>query len=124
MQQVAYAHERVAELCKAVAEPTRVRVLAAVAGAGELCGCHVEAALDITQSRASRHLAALKRAGLLVDRRDGAWVHYRVPTRPDPAVRAVLRLVREACAEDPATAADVARAVAVRDGSGCGGGQG
>lgn len=108
---------------KSVSDPTRVRILAAILGAGELCVCHVETALGVTQSRASRHLAVLKRAGLVVDRRAGAWVHYAVPRKPAPVAQAILRVLRATLAEDPATAADVARAVATRDGSDCAGGR-
>jgi DNA-binding transcriptional ArsR family regulator len=108
-----------AAACKAVADPTRARILAVLLGAGELCVCHIEQALDVTQSRASRHLATLKRAGLLEDRREGAWVHYRAARPSDPAARAVLRMAR-ALAKEPSLAADIARASALRDGGACG----
>lgn len=117
----AYAHELMAEACKAAADPTRVRILATILGAGELCVCHVEQALGLTQSRASRHLAALKRAGLLVDRRDGAWVHYRAADRPGPFAAALLDMAR-GFAEDPGVRADVARAAALRAAACCDGG--
>lgn len=106
---------------KAVADPTRVRILATILAAGELCVCHVEAALGITQSRASRHLATLRREGLIVDRRDGAWVHYSVPEPRDPAVRSILAAVRESVSPDPEVQAAAARAASLRDGDDCGG---
>ncbi len=46
---------------------------------GELCVCDVESVLGISQSKASRHLRYLRSAGLVADRREGTWVHYRVP---------------------------------------------
>jgi ArsR family transcriptional regulator len=122
MQVYAYPQEQLAELFKAVSDPTRVRVLATLLGAGELCVCHVEGALGLTQSRASRHLTTLRRAGLVVDRRDGAWVHYSVAKKAEPAIRSVLRVVEQGCAEEPAVAEDVARAVQLRHGAGCAGG--
>lgn len=122
MQVSASPDEAVAATFKAVADPTRVRILATILAAGELCVCHVEAAVGVTQSRASRHLTTLKRAGLVVDRRDGAWVHYRVPPRPDPAVRAILRVVRDAMQTRGEIQAIAARAVELRDGSACAGG--
>jgi ArsR family transcriptional regulator len=123
MQISASPHETLAAAFKAVADPTRVRILATVIAAGELCVCHVEQALGVTQSRASRHLAMLKRAGLVVDRRDGAWVHYGAPRRPGPVARAILAAVRQAMADDPATATVAARAAALRDrAAACGGG--
>jgi ArsR family transcriptional regulator, arsenate/arsenite/antimonite-responsive transcriptional repressor len=107
-----------AATCRAVSDGTRARILATVLGAGELCVCHVEQALGITQSRASRHLAALKGAGLVVDRRQGAWVYYRAARTADPFARLVLRMARTAAA-DPALQEDVARAKALRDDAKC-----
>src|SRR5579883_2745174 len=62
---------------KLVADPTRLRILA-VLTRGDRCVCDVEAALDLPQNLVSHHLAALKRAGIALDRRQGKWVYYRV----------------------------------------------
>ncbi|MFY9345435.1 MAG: metalloregulator ArsR/SmtB family transcription factor [Planctomycetota bacterium] len=113
----------VAAACRAVADPVRVRILATILEAGELCVCHVEAAVGVSQSRASRHLATLKRAGMVVDRREGAWVHYRVPRRPDAIARAILRLIRDTMETDAQTRAIARRAVALRDRTACQGGR-
>jgi len=64
----------------------------------ELCVCDFVAILGITQSKASRHLRTLRAAGLLSDRRDGAWVHYRIATDLDPAGAALLAGLRQALA--------------------------
>ena len=122
MQISACPLDAVASGFKAVADPTRIRILATLLAAGELCVCHVEAALGITQSRASRHLATLRRAGLVVGRRDGAWVHYRVPDEPDPTARLVLAAVRECAGRDPDVRRLAARAAALRVGTACAGG--
>lgn len=122
MQKAASTDRDLAEMFKAVADPTRVRILATILATGELCVCHVEAALGITQSRASRHLTTLRRAGLIADRRDGTWVHYGVPRRPDAMVRSILATVRKAMVDDAEIAALADRAVSLRDGSACGGG--
>ncbi len=119
MQLGAYDDAAIAAAFKAVADPARVRILATILHAGELCVCHVEGALGLTQSRASRHLATLKRAGLIVDRREGAWVHYKVPPRPDPIARAILKTIRATIAEDPAIHAVATRAAKLRRASGC-----
>jgi DNA-binding transcriptional ArsR family regulator len=50
---------------------------------GEICVCEVEQILDVTQSKASRHLRYLRDAGLLTDRRDGVTVYYGVPSSPE-----------------------------------------
>jgi len=121
MQISASPDQALAEAFKAVADPTRVRILATILAAGELCVCHVESALGITQSRASRHLATLRRAGLIADRRDGAWVHYRVAGTADPAVRSILAAVRSGVGADPGIRAAARRAAALRKAGDCGG---
>ncbi len=63
------------QLFKALADETRLRILALL-GRQELCVCQIVQTLDIGQSKASRHLAHLKNAGLVKDRRDGLWMHY------------------------------------------------
>src|SRR5215469_5119120 len=65
------------ELFKAVADPVRLRLLHLLA-AGEVCVCHLHEALDLPQSTVSRHLAYLRRRGLVVGRKEGLWVHYRL----------------------------------------------
>jgi ArsR family transcriptional regulator len=65
------------ELLKAVADPVRLRLLHLLV-AGEVCVCHLHEALDLPQSTVSRHLAYLRRRGLVVGRKEGLWVHYRL----------------------------------------------
>ena len=77
------------ELFKAVADQTRLRILALLAD-GEVCVCDIQAALGISQPKTSRHLAYLRRAGLVVDRRDGLWVYYQLADPSDPVVRTLL----------------------------------
>jgi ArsR family transcriptional regulator len=69
--------EESVELFKAVADPVRLRLLHLLA-AGEVCVCHLHEALDLPQSTVSRHLAYLRRRGLVVGRKEGLWVHYRL----------------------------------------------
>jgi ArsR family transcriptional regulator len=110
MQTSAYALTEISADLKVLGDPTRLRILALLQAAGELCVCHVESALRITQSRASRHLTALRRAGFVADRRDGAWVHYRVHPEPGCMQAAVLGALREQLHGDPDLAADAVRA--------------
>jgi ArsR family transcriptional regulator len=65
-------------LFKALGDETRLEMLALLVQRDELCVCRFEEALGITQSKASRHLRYLLNAGLVSDRRDGVWVHYRI----------------------------------------------
>jgi ArsR family transcriptional regulator len=62
----------------AFADPTRRRILALLADQGELCVCELTVALDQGQPKISRHLATLKEAGLVIPRRAGTWMHYRL----------------------------------------------
>jgi ArsR family transcriptional regulator len=76
-------------LFRALADDTRLRILGLLA-AGEICVCHIHGALGIPQPTASRHLAYLRRAGLVATRREGLWVHYRIAVPSDPAMATVL----------------------------------
>lgn len=62
----------------ALADPTRLEMLALLLKHGELCVCDFVGTLGISQSKASRHLRYLWHAGLLTDRRAGLWVYYRL----------------------------------------------
>jgi ArsR family transcriptional regulator, arsenate/arsenite/antimonite-responsive transcriptional repressor len=79
-------------LFKAVADQTRLRILALLAD-GEVCVCDIQAALGISQPKTSRHLAYLRRMGLVVDRKEGLWVYYRLADPEDPVVRTLLSAV-------------------------------
>jgi ArsR family transcriptional regulator, arsenate/arsenite/antimonite-responsive transcriptional repressor len=72
------------ELFKAFADPVRLRLLNLLAD-GEVCVCHLHEALDLPQSTVSRHLAYLRKRGLVVGRKEGLWVHYRL-ARPADAL--------------------------------------
>ena len=66
------------EAFRALADPVRLELLAHIAAKGPLCVCHLEEALAYRQSRVSKHLAILRRAGLVSSRREGTWVYYSV----------------------------------------------
>ena len=65
-------------LLKALADETRLRCLALIAAEGELCVCELTHALGIAQPKVSRHLGLLRTAGIVRDRREGLWIHYRL----------------------------------------------
>lgn len=69
--------EQTINLCKALTEPIRLRILALL-GEGELCVCELVEVLQIPQSTVSRHLALLKGAGWVTERRQGVWMYYRL----------------------------------------------
>ncbi len=66
------------ELFQALSDPTRLRIAALLWKEGELCVCELTQALGLSQPMISRHLAALRAAGVVSDRRAGIWVHYQV----------------------------------------------
>ena len=76
-------------LFKALGDETRLRIVALLSH-GELCVCHLESALELTQSNTSRQLAVLKNAGVVEPRREGSWVYYRLAPQADELCRAQL----------------------------------
>jgi ArsR family transcriptional regulator len=95
-------------LFQALADPTRLRILGLLL-TGEVRVCHIHESLRIPQSRASRHLAYLRRAGLVDTRRDGLWVHYRLAASSDPIVRIVQQAVAQALRHAEAVQQDAQR---------------
>jgi len=82
-------------LFKALADATRLRILGLLL-AGEVCVCDIHESLKITQPKASRHLAYLRRSGLVETRREGLWIHYRLGHLADPVLAAIADAVRHA----------------------------
>jgi ArsR family transcriptional regulator len=74
---------------KALADATRLRILALLVE-GEVCVCDIHDTLRLPQPTASRHLAYLRRTGLVEARREGTWMHYRMAAL-DPVVDGIVR---------------------------------
>ena len=66
------------QLFKLLSDETRLSIMLLLREAGELCVCDITVAMQQTQPKISRHLAMLRESGLLLDRRDGKWIHYRL----------------------------------------------
>lgn len=94
---------RVSRLFKALSDETRLKIVSLLAH-GELCVCHIQAALDLPQSNVSRQLAILRASGLVGDRRDGTWVHYRLLAQSDPECERHLGALARTFAADRALA--------------------
>jgi ArsR family transcriptional regulator, arsenate/arsenite/antimonite-responsive transcriptional repressor len=90
---------------RALADKTRLRILALL-GDNEVCVCHIHDSLGVPQPTVSRHLAYLRRAGLVDVRRDGVWMHYQVARSLDPAIQTVLNAAVEALSRVPTASAD------------------
>ncbi len=80
-------------LFKALADRTRLRLLNLM-GEDEVCVCFFVEVLKTNQPKISRHLAYLRRAGVVAARREGKWMHYRVSVPPDERAARVFTEVR------------------------------
>ena len=78
-----------AGLFAALADPTRLRLLNLIGGR-EVCVCYFVEILRQGQPKISRHLAYLRRAGLVAARREGKWMHYRMVPQADEAAASIL----------------------------------
>lgn len=79
----------------ALSDATRLRCLLLLAGEGELCVCELAHALDESQPKISRHFAMLRELGIVNDRREGLWIHYRInPDLPAWARQILTTAVR------------------------------
>jgi ArsR family transcriptional regulator, arsenate/arsenite/antimonite-responsive transcriptional repressor len=85
---------RVDRLLKALADPTRLRIVGLLE-AGEICVCHVHDSLKISQPKASRHLAYLRRAGVVLAEKRGLWVYYRLAPQPTGVAQRLLDAARD-----------------------------
>jgi ArsR family transcriptional regulator len=83
----------VVALMSALSDPTRLGAIKLIWDGDEHCVCELMKRLSTTQSRMSRHMAVLKQAGLIVDRRDAQWVRYRRNPKLPPATRAIVNAV-------------------------------
>ena len=94
------------QLFKALADQTRLRILNLVARR-ELCVCHIVGALRLGQSKVSRHLAHLRNAGLVIDRREGLWMYYSLAEPKGRIHEQVLGLLKRSGCELPMAAEDL-----------------
>ena len=97
---------------KALADRTRLRMLN-LKGADEVCVCFFVEVLKTNQPKISRHLAYLRRAGIVDTRRDGPWMHYRIAEPSDADAVRVLKDTLTWLANDPEMQRDRARLVKV-----------
>jgi ArsR family transcriptional regulator len=103
-------------LFKALADRTRLRVIHLI-GDDEVCVCFFVEALKTNQPKISRHLAYLRRAGLVTTRRDGKWMHYRLTEPEDSHAARIFREVREVLANNPEMQKDKERLVKISCGA-------
>jgi ArsR family transcriptional regulator len=93
---------------RAFSDRTRLRILHLLAG-GELCVCDLVRVLRVPQPTASRHLAYLRRAGLVLTRREGLWSYYRLAPAATPFHQKLIECLGCCFAEVPELAKDAKR---------------
>lgn len=105
-------------LFRALGDETRLRIVALLTH-GELCVCHIEAALELTQPSASRQLGVLRSAEIVEPRRDGSWVYYRLAPQADKDCRSILRTLARSFAQEERLRRDVERLLKVKGPNTC-----
>jgi ArsR family transcriptional regulator len=108
----------VSRLFKALGDETRLRIVALLAH-GELCVCHIQEALGLSQPNASRQLGVLRSAGIVTDRREGTWVYYGLARQEDPDCARHLREVVQSFAKRDLLRRDVERLQRTRGPASC-----
>jgi len=92
-----------------LSDETRLRALALMQTSGELCICELVHALDLPQPKISRHMAAMRDAGIVAPRRDAQWVFYA----PNPALpdwqQQVISAAMQGLKDSEITAQDISR---------------
>jgi ArsR family transcriptional regulator len=93
---------------KALSDENRVRILLALSEKEELCVCHLIDLLELAPSTVSKHLFLLKNARLIVGRKDGRWMHYRLNNKPGAPLLVVeaLEWIVKSVSDDPVIKAD------------------
>lgn len=94
-------------LFSALADETRLRILQLI-GDREVCVCFFVRSLDEPQPKVSRHLAYLRRTGLVETRREGKWMHYRIASL-NAAAAAIVKNALDWVAETPKAKRDMSR---------------
>ena len=79
------------DVFKSLADDTRARIALLIASEGELCVCELTESLQESQPKISRHLSLLRNSGVLLDRRQGQWVYYRLHPELPTWVMSVLQ---------------------------------
>jgi DNA-binding transcriptional ArsR family regulator len=95
------------DLFRALSDETRLKLVVLLFGR-ELCVCQLEAALGISQTKASRHLAVLRHAGLLKTRRDGLWIYYSLEEPRNKVEEYLIRNLRDSLSIELSSMEDLA----------------
>ena len=102
---------RVDLMFRAFSDRTRLRILHLLGG-GELCVCHLVDVLGVPQPKASRHLAYLRKAGLVLVRKEGLWSYYRLAPARNAFHQKLLDCLASCCGDVPELVGDGKRLAA------------
>ncbi len=86
--------KNITEVLKALSDETRLRIISLLKEGEEFCVCHIMDILEITQTKASRHLKRLRNAGLVKDRQQAQWVHYSLTFKNDSLIDEIVKRAR------------------------------
>ena len=103
-----YGVRSLTKLFRALGDETRLRIVALLSH-GELCVCHIEAALALSQPNVSRQLGILRAAGVVDARRDGSWMYYSIAPQEHDAVKTMLASLTEMFGAERTLKADHAK---------------
>jgi ArsR family transcriptional regulator len=90
-----------ARFFKVLADESRLKMLWLLFNRRELCVCDIMAVLEITQSKASRHLATMRNLGIVTDRREGQWSYYSLCPVEDKLAKGHLKLLKTTLSRIP-----------------------
>jgi ArsR family transcriptional regulator len=99
---------QITNVFRAVSDRTRLRILNLLRG-GEVCVCHIVAVLDSPQPTVSRHLAYLRKAGLVVARKEGLWMHYSLAPARSKSHEMLLECLAQCFQEEGGFSKDLGR---------------
>lgn len=95
-------------ILKALGDQTRLRILKLLLKR-DLCVCEIEAALDLPQSKISRHLTVLRSAGLVEDRREGQWIFYSLFKPQNDFEKSIIQIIKNSLSDSELVKEDEGR---------------
>jgi ArsR family transcriptional regulator len=110
--------QSISSMFRAFSDPTRLRILRLLQG-GECCVGDLVTILELPQPSVSRHLAYLREAGLVSDRKQGLWVYYSLAPTEGAFHESLLRCLECCFREVPELQADARRAAELKESGGC-----
>jgi ArsR family transcriptional regulator, arsenate/arsenite/antimonite-responsive transcriptional repressor len=111
--------ENIALMFQSLDDATRLRIVALLLEADELCVCDLVAVLQLPQSTVSRQLSLLKNAGWLKDRREGVWIYYSINRSLAPIQQFIVPVLRNFLPATDAAREDQARLRSLGEGCNC-----